>query len=236
MTEATERAIGAAKSLKFVIDQTKRYTNLWEVAVEIILLILIVTAILLAALLLILNYDFYNLVTVLGSIRLSVGNYLFLFNILGFAAGVFIYAFVYRKSKAVKKKIEINNDMAFELLDKKEVVKFIINQDWDSLLRNISKGKNSYSFYTGTVIFVYAFMIYLILLFFLPIFLDLLHADYLNFFYVYQLITVILSIILAFVVRFREIKYSLNEINNMKNTMKQLRWFAEKYRESAIQA
>ena len=239
MTDSTDRAISAAESLKFLIEKTKRYDHLWEVAAEIILLILVISAILLVALLLILNYDFDNLVTNLGTFRLSTGNYLDMFNILGLAAGIALYVFVYRTSKVVKKKNEINNAVTFEHGDIKGLVKFIVSQDWDSLLRNISRGKNGFSFYTGTVIFVYAFMMYLILSLFLPIILVLLtrlFANVLDVFFVYQLITVILSIILAFVVKYGEIKNSFNEINDMKNTIKQLRWFAERFQESAVQA
>ena len=239
MTDSTDRAISAAESLKFLIEKTKKYNHLWEVAGEIIALILAVSAILLLALLLILNYDFDNLVTNFGVFRLSAGNYLDVFNILELATGIVLYAFVYRKSKVIKKELEINKIVPFEHGDIKSLVKFIVSQDWDSLLRNISRGKNSFSFYTGTVILVYAFMIYLILSLFFPIILALLVrllAIGLNIFYFYQLITVILSIILAFVVRHREITISLNEINDMKYTIKQLRWFAERFQESAVQA
>ena len=242
MTESTDRAISAAESLKFVIEKTKRYDDLWQAAAEIISLILAVSAILLVALLLILNYDFENLVVDLGAFRLSPGNYLDIFNILGFIAGIALYVYVYRKNKAVNKKIEVNNNMAFEHRGIKDLVKFIVSQDWDSLLRSISRGKNGFSFYTGTVILVYAFMIYLILSLFLPIILVLLIrllgliAIDLRPFYLYQLSIVILSIVLAFLLRRREIKDSLNEINHMKSTIKQLRWFAERFQESAVQA
>ena len=138
MTDSTDRAISAAESLKFLIEKTKRYDHLWEVAAEIILLILVISAILLVALLLILNYDFDNLVTNLGTFRLSTGNYLDMFNILGLAAGIALYVFVYRTSKVVKKKNEINNAVTFEHGDIKGLVKFIVSQDWDSLFQCIA--------------------------------------------------------------------------------------------------
>ncbi len=238
MTDSTDRAISAAESLKFIMEKTKRYDDLWQAAAEIIFLILVVSTILLVVLLLILNYDFDNLVVNLGTFRLSTGNYLDLFNIGGFIAGIALYVYVYRKSKAIKKKIEVNNIVSFEHWEIKDIVKFIVSQDWDSLLGNISKGKNGFSFYTGTVILVYAFMIYLILSLFLPINLVLLFrlpAIDLRPFYLYQLLVVILSIILAILLKHREIKNSLNEISDMKNTIKQLRWFAERFQESAVQ-
>ena len=144
MTDSTDRAISAAESLKFLIEKTKKYNHLWEVAGEIIALILAVSAILLLALLLILNYDFDNLVTNFGVFRLSAGNYLDVFNILELATGIVLYAFVYRKSKVIKKELEINKVVPFEHGDIKSLVKFIVSQDWDSLLRNISRGKNSF--------------------------------------------------------------------------------------------
>jgi hypothetical protein len=239
MTESTDRAISAAESLKFVIEKTKRYDDLWQAAAEIISLILIVSAILLAALLLILNYDFDNLVTDLGTFRLSPGYNLDIFNILGIIADITLFVYVYRTSKVIKKKNEVSNTVSFEHRDIKDLVKFIVGQDWDSLLKNISRGKSGFSFYTGTVILVYAFMIYLILLFFVPIFLVLLIrllAVDLNAFHFYPLVIIIVSLILAFIVKHREIKESWNEINDMKNTLKQLRWFAERFQESAVQA
>ena len=239
MTESTDRAISAAESLKFVIEKTKRYDDLWQAAAEIISLILIVSAILLAALLLILNYDFDNLVTDLGTFRLSPGYNLDIFNILGIIADITLFVYVYRTSKVIKKKNEVSNTVSFEHRDIKDLVKFIVGQDWDSLLKNISRGKSGFSFYTGTVILVYAFMIYLILLFFVPIFLVLLIrplAVDLNAFHFYPLVIIIVSLILAFIVKLREIKESWNEINDMKNTLKQLRWFAERFQESAVQA
>ena len=239
MTETTDRAISAAESLKFVIEKTKRYDDLWQAAAEIISLILIVSAILLGALLLILNYDFDNLVTDLGTFRLSPGYNLDIFNILGIIADITLFVYVYRTSKVIKKKNEVSNTVSFEHRDIKDLVKFIVGQDWDSLLKNISRGKSGFSFYTGTVILVYAFMIYLILLFFVPIFLVLLIrplAVDLNAFHFYPLVIIIVSLILAFIVKHREIKESWNEINDMKNTLKQLRWFAERFQESAVQA
>ena len=239
MTESTDRAISAAESLKFVIEKTKRYDDLWQAAAEIISLILIVSAILLAALLLILNYDFDNLVTDLGTFRLSPGYNLDIFNILGIIADITLFVYVYRTSKVIKKKNEVSNTVSFEHRDIKDLVKFIVGQDWGSLLKNISRGKSGFSFYTGTVILVYAFMIYLILLFFVPIFLVLLIrllAVDLNAFHFYPLVIIIVSLILAFIVKHREIKESWNEINDMKNTLKQLRWFAERFQESAVQA
>ena len=239
MTDSTDRAINAAESLKFVIEKTKRYDDLWQAAAEIISLILIVSAILLAALLLILNYDFDNLVTDLGTFRLSPGYNLDIFNILGIIADITLFVYVYRTSKVIKKKNEVSNTVSFEHRDIKDLVKFIVGQDWDSLLKNISRGKSGFSFYTGTVILVYAFMIYLILLFFVPIFLVLLIrllAVDLNAFHFYPLVIIIVSLILAFIVKLREIKESWNEINDMKNTLKQLRWFAERFQESAVQA
>ena len=239
MTESTDRAISAAESLKFVIEKTKRYDDLWQAAAEIISLILIVSAILLAALLLILNYDFDNLVTDLGTFRLSPGYNLDIFNILGIIADITLFVYVYRTSKVIKKKNEVSNTVSFEHRNIKDLVKFIVGQDWDSLLKNISRGKSGFSFYTGTVILVYAFMIYLILLFFVPIFLVLLIrllAVDLNAFHFYPLVIIIVSLILAFIVKHREIKESWNEINDMKNTLKQLRWFAERFQESAVQA
>lgn len=236
MTDRVQKALDAAESLKYILDKTRMYGQLWKCAGRIVLMILTTVSLLLAVLFFIDNYDFNNIVTELGSIRISQGNYLFLFNDIEFATGVALFLIVYRMNISIRNKLEIRETKVFEKKDIKEVVKFIISQDWGHILESITDGKNSFSFYTTMVIFVYAFMIYLLLSLVFPVLIAssgiFTHGYLLD----TQLIKVSLSVILAFLTKFRVIRDSIDEINNMKETMKQLRWFAERFEESDFQA
>ncbi len=184
---------------------------------------------LLASLIFILQYDFNNTVALLGSIRISQGNNLLVFNILEFGSGIGLFAFVHQMGRRVKKNLEIQRSRNFQSSNVKEVMKFIIDQDWDSLLTEIRKGKNGFTFYTCIEIFVFAFMFYLILSIAFSISVGLLLS-----FHAYQIALIILSVILALVVRYRKIVNSVKEIRDMRQAVDQLRWFAERIREEQL--
>ena len=184
---------------------------------------------LLASLIFILQYDFNNTVTLLGSIRISQGNYLLVFNILEFGSGVGLFAFVHRMGRRVMKVFEIQGSGYFQSGDVKEVVKFIIDQDWDSLLTEIRKGKKGFTFYTCIEVLVIAFMFYLTLSIAFSISVGLLLS-----FHQYQIALIILSVILALVVRYRNITNAVSEIRDLRQTVDQLRWFAERFREEQL--